>query len=66
MFCRSYSEATKQAKANARYFNVPYVVFSDQAGNWRCERLTKTVNPLSSRKDAIVFRPGRRLAGLGR
>ena len=62
MFCKSYQQATKQAKANAKYFGIPYVVFNDTSGNWRCERLTKTVNPLSARKEATVFRPDRRLA----
>ncbi|MDO8632790.1 MAG: hypothetical protein Q7R41_20095 [Phycisphaerales bacterium] len=33
----SYAAAKARAVANAEYFAKPYDVFTDTAGNWRCE-----------------------------
>ncbi len=33
----SYEAAKCRAIANAKYFNQPYMVFTDTCGNWRCE-----------------------------
>lgn len=36
-YYNSYATAKKQAEHNAVYFNIPYIVFRDTSGNWRCE-----------------------------
>jgi len=38
MYCKSYESAKLAAQENANYFDRDYVVFSDTAGVWRCER----------------------------
>lgn len=42
MLQKTQEAAFKQASANARTFNKPYMVFTDTAGNWRCEAASKT------------------------
>lgn len=37
MLARSVTEAMKQARLNADYFGVPFVVFYDTSGNVRVE-----------------------------
>lgn len=42
MRCKNSQEALAQAKANANFFKIPFMVFSDTSGNWRCERAVYT------------------------
>ena len=38
MFCKNYQAALAQARANANFSGVPWVVISDTCGNYRVER----------------------------
>ena len=38
MFCKNYQAALAQARANANFSGVPWVVISDTCGNYRAER----------------------------
>ncbi len=63
LLANSYKAALRQAKDNAVYFGVPYVVFRDTSGNWRCERKDKSFS-CHTRRDAKVVRPGRQASQL--
>jgi hypothetical protein len=47
MWCKTYEQAKAQAFANAKQSGVPWVVFMDTSGNWRCERLSGAPEQIS-------------------
>jgi len=49
------TSAVNAARANARYFKVPYVVFTDTSGNLRVEQYDATLT--CHNVNAEVFRP---------
>jgi hypothetical protein len=57
----THESAKKAAKANAKYFGVPFAVFADTSGNWRAERLTKA--PKNVPGGLEVFKPSQYLPG---
>ena len=57
MFAPTYDKSVRQAKANADTFGVPYIVFQDTSGNWRCERARDDVTPGSDLARAERFHP---------
>ncbi len=54
MMSPSSSKAKEAAKANADYFNVPFVIFMDTSLVWRVERYDDT---LACHREGIIFLP---------
>jgi hypothetical protein len=57
MYCVSHATASAAAQANANATRVPWIVFTDSSGNWRCEKLSSTRPDSSVRVGGQVFNP---------